>query len=170
ASSRCRSVGAAVSAGGHPIPEDDPLGRARRQSIAASFATPLRDPGRCRVPGYDAPVRRPPSNRAGWITRGIVQSYERLHLLGVAHSVETWLEDGELVGGLYGVSLGGLFAGEVDVPRCTRRVEGRSPPSSTSWAPPPTRSSTCSGPHLTSSRWERWRSPARTTSNGSPSR
>ena len=38
-------------------------------------------------------------------------AYTRLHELGIAHSVETFL-DGELVGGLYGVSLGGLFAGE----------------------------------------------------------
>lgn len=34
-----------------------------------------------------------------------------MHELGLAHSVECWL-DGELVGGLYGISLGGLFAGE----------------------------------------------------------
>jgi leucyl/phenylalanyl-tRNA--protein transferase len=38
-------------------------------------------------------------------------AYRRLHSLGWAHSVETW-QDGELVGGLYGVAIGGLFAGE----------------------------------------------------------
>ncbi len=48
----------------------------------------------------------------GWITRPIVEAYQRLHRLGVAHSVETWSADGHLVGGLYGVALGGLFAGE----------------------------------------------------------
>lgn len=53
-----------------------------------------------------------PRRPFGWITRGIVESYERLHLLGAAHSVEAWSDEGELVGGLYGVSLGGLFAGE----------------------------------------------------------
>jgi leucyl/phenylalanyl-tRNA--protein transferase len=37
----------------------------------------------------------------------------RLHELGWAHSVEAWsLEDGELAGGLYGIAIGGLFAGE----------------------------------------------------------
>jgi leucyl/phenylalanyl-tRNA--protein transferase len=48
----------------------------------------------------------------GWITPEIVGAYTRLHELGVAHSVETWSAEGRLVGGLYGVSLGGLFAGE----------------------------------------------------------
>ena len=47
----------------------------------------------------------------GWISPAIIDAYERLHRLGWAHSVETWL-DGELVGGLYGVQIGGLFAGE----------------------------------------------------------
>lgn len=52
-----------------------------------------------------------PRRPNGWINRKVVSSYTRLHELGWAHSVETWA-DGELVGGLYGVSLGGLFAGE----------------------------------------------------------
>jgi leucyl/phenylalanyl-tRNA--protein transferase len=47
----------------------------------------------------------------GWITPEIATAYRRLHELGWAHSVETWL-DGNLVGGLYGVQVGGLFAGE----------------------------------------------------------
>lgn len=46
-----------------------------------------------------------------WITREIVQSYQGLHELGLAHSVEAWNE-GELVGGLYGVCIGGAFFGE----------------------------------------------------------
>jgi leucyl/phenylalanyl-tRNA--protein transferase len=46
-----------------------------------------------------------------WISREIIEAYIYLHTLGFAHSVETWLGD-ELVGGLYGVSLRGLFAGE----------------------------------------------------------
>lgn len=46
-----------------------------------------------------------------WITREIIASYELLHKMGCAHSVETWL-DNELVGGLYGVSIGGAFFGE----------------------------------------------------------
>ena len=48
----------------------------------------------------------------GWISPEIRDAYVRLHRLGWAHSVEAWSEDGELVGGLYGVSIGGLFAGE----------------------------------------------------------
>jgi leucyl/phenylalanyl-tRNA--protein transferase len=48
----------------------------------------------------------------GWITPEFIAAYSRLHELGWAHSVEVWDEDGELVGGLYGVAIGGLFAGE----------------------------------------------------------
>jgi len=47
----------------------------------------------------------------GWIDDSFVAAYVALHHLGWAHSIETWHE-GELVGGLYGVSIGGLFAGE----------------------------------------------------------
>lgn len=46
-----------------------------------------------------------------WITPPIIDAYCTLHELGIAHSVETWI-NGQLVGGLYGVALGGLFAGE----------------------------------------------------------
>jgi leucyl/phenylalanyl-tRNA---protein transferase len=46
-----------------------------------------------------------------WITPAMVKAYVRLHELGYAHSVETW-RDGQLVGGLYGVALGGIFFGE----------------------------------------------------------
>ena len=46
-----------------------------------------------------------------WITEGMKAAYGKLHELGYAHSFETYLE-GELVGGLYGVSLGGAFFGE----------------------------------------------------------
>lgn len=53
-----------------------------------------------------------PSRPGGWITPEIVSAYTELHRLGWAHSVEVWDRDGELVGGLYGLSLGGLFAGE----------------------------------------------------------
>jgi leucyl/phenylalanyl-tRNA--protein transferase len=46
-----------------------------------------------------------------WINSEMLAAYQRLHELGHAHSVEVW-HDGELAGGVYGVSLGGLFAGE----------------------------------------------------------
>jgi leucyl/phenylalanyl-tRNA--protein transferase len=46
-----------------------------------------------------------------WISDDLVEAYSRLHREGFAHSVEAW-HDGELAGGLYGVSLGGAFFGE----------------------------------------------------------
>jgi leucyl/phenylalanyl-tRNA--protein transferase len=46
-----------------------------------------------------------------WITREMIGAYETLHRLGHAHSVEVWAND-ELAGGVYGVAIGGLFAGE----------------------------------------------------------
>ena len=46
-----------------------------------------------------------------WITEEFIQAYIRLHEAGIGHSVEAWM-NGELVGGLYGVAVGGLFAGE----------------------------------------------------------
>ncbi len=46
-----------------------------------------------------------------WINEEIIASYEQLHRLGHAHSVETW-RNGQLAGGLYGVALGGAFFGE----------------------------------------------------------
>ncbi len=52
-----------------------------------------------------------PGRVGGWIDDPIAAAYTELHHLGWAHSVETW-RDGQLVGGLYGVAIGGLFAGE----------------------------------------------------------
>jgi leucyl/phenylalanyl-tRNA--protein transferase len=52
-----------------------------------------------------------PGREVTWISATIIEAYCELHTLGFAHSVETWME-GKLVGGLYGVALGGLFAGE----------------------------------------------------------
>jgi len=46
-----------------------------------------------------------------WITAEMLEAYTRLHQLGYAHSVETW-QEGQLVGGLYGVALGGAFFAE----------------------------------------------------------
>ena len=52
-----------------------------------------------------------PRRPSGWIDGPIQAAYLRLHQLGWVHSVETW-RDGRLVGGLYGVAINGLFAGE----------------------------------------------------------
>ena len=59
-------------------------------------------------------VMRACADRRGegtWITADILAAYEELHRLGWAHSVEVW-EGGSLAGGLYGIAVGGLFAGE----------------------------------------------------------
>ena len=55
--------------------------------------------------------RKRPGQRGTWITDDMVSAYEALFERGVAHCAEAWL-DGTLVGGLYGVSLGGAFFGE----------------------------------------------------------
>ncbi len=52
-----------------------------------------------------------PARSGGWIDDRITAAYTALHRLGWAHSVEAW-RDGELAGGLYGLAIGGLFAGE----------------------------------------------------------
>jgi leucyl/phenylalanyl-tRNA--protein transferase len=59
-----------------------------------------------------------PGREARWINEAVIAGYTRLHELGWAHSVEV-RRDGELVGGLYGVAIGGLFAGESMFSRAT---------------------------------------------------
>ncbi len=64
---------------------------------------------------FDAVVQAcaDPRRAGGWINDAIASAYGELHRLGWAHSVEAWSRDtGELAGGLYGVAIGGLFAGE----------------------------------------------------------
>ncbi|GAA2093257.1 leucyl/phenylalanyl-tRNA--protein transferase [Microlunatus panaciterrae] len=63
---------------------------------------------------FDEVLRRcaNPRRDGGWINQDIKRVYGELHRAGVVHSVESWTMDGRLAGGLYGVSLGGLFAGE----------------------------------------------------------
>ena len=53
-----------------------------------------------------------PSREDGWITQPFIEAYTSLHRLGWAHSVEVFARDGQLAGGLYGVRVNGLFAGE----------------------------------------------------------
>ncbi len=52
-----------------------------------------------------------PGQRGTWITRDMRKAYLKLHAMGIAHSCEAWRGD-EMVGGLYGVSLGAAFFGE----------------------------------------------------------
>lgn len=62
---------------------------------------------------FEATMRGCMHQRQGetWISNRLIAAYARLHELGFAHSVETWM-DKELVGGLYGVAMGGAFFGE----------------------------------------------------------
>ena len=52
-----------------------------------------------------------PGRESTWISARFIEAYTALHGLGHAHSVECW-QNSQLVGGIYGVSIGGLFAGE----------------------------------------------------------
>ena len=60
------------------------------------------------VAGCAAPRKGEPGT---WISGAMIEAYRRLHRLGYAHSVETWI-DGDLAGGLYGVAIGRVFFGE----------------------------------------------------------
>jgi leucyl/phenylalanyl-tRNA--protein transferase len=70
-----------------------------RVTVDTAFADVLRACGEARAEGT-------------WITPDVRSSYGKLHELGWAHSVEVWNAEGALVGGLYGVAIGGAFAGE----------------------------------------------------------
>jgi leucyl/phenylalanyl-tRNA--protein transferase len=100
-----------------------PIDGLRVSRSLRALVPPLRDPGRRTA--YDeviracADVRRP----GGWIRRDIRAAYTALNELGWAHSVEAWAGD-RLAGGLYGVAIGGLFAGESMFHRDQRRLEG----------------------------------------------
>jgi leucyl/phenylalanyl-tRNA--protein transferase len=85
----------------------------RRGAFTIRFDTCFRDTMQsCAQP-------RPRYPRGGtWITPEMLDAYARLHELGYAHSVETW-QEGKLVGGLYGVALGGAFFGESMFSRAT---------------------------------------------------
>jgi hypothetical protein len=114
--SPCRSVEAGGSGGGRPIPAASSPSTASGEPVAphghaASVTRCGWTPPSTAVIGTRAPTPagRP---RLDQPVRNRGRLHGRLHQLGWAHSVETWTPDGELVGGLYGVGLGGLFAGE----------------------------------------------------------
>jgi len=60
---------------------------------------------------FESVMRRCAEREDTWINESFISAYTQLHCTGLAHSVEAW-KDGELVGGLYGVALGGAFMGE----------------------------------------------------------
>ena len=81
------------------------LSRSLRKTVRSEFFTVTADRAFAEV------VRRCADRADTWINSEIERAYNLLHGAGRAHSVEAWL-DGELVGGLYGVSLGAAFFGE----------------------------------------------------------
>ena len=96
------------------LPAEFKLSRSLRKTIRRFLATPgaeLRvDSATGRV--IEACAQAPRDGEAGtWIVAEMIDAYRAWHALGRVHSFETWI-DGELVGGLYGVSLGRMFFGE----------------------------------------------------------
>jgi len=96
------------------LPAEFKLSRSLRKTIRRFLATPgaeLRvDSATGRV--IEACAQAPRDGAAGtWIVAEMIDAYRAWHALGRVHSFETWI-DGELVGGLYGVSLGRMFFGE----------------------------------------------------------
>ena len=65
-----------------------------------------------------------PSRKDGWITQQFIEAYTALHELGWAHSLEVFDRHGQLAGGLYGLRINGLFAGEsmFNVQRDTSKI------------------------------------------------
>jgi len=57
-------------------------------------------------------AEQPREDESTWITPPFLTAYDALHRAGRAHSVEIWGEDGELIGGVYGVATGACFSGE----------------------------------------------------------
>ncbi len=101
----CPPLRAVLDFGRLHIPER--LARARRRTDLTFTVDAAFDPviAACRLsprPGQDGT----------WITPPMLAAYQTLHRLGYAHSVEAWDTFGELQGGLYGVSVGGVFCGE----------------------------------------------------------
>jgi leucyl/phenylalanyl-tRNA--protein transferase len=91
------------------FPDRLKISRSLRKTLSANrfrvlFDTRFRDVMRaCAAPR--------PDQQGTWITPEMVDAYQRLHELGYAHSVESYLGE-ELVGGLYGVALGAMYFGE----------------------------------------------------------
>ncbi|HKE71848.1 MAG TPA: leucyl/phenylalanyl-tRNA--protein transferase [Nocardioidaceae bacterium] len=120
------TIVAAYSMGAFPMPLDDvspmvwwsPLRRGVLRLADLNVSRSLRRSARRYEIRFDtafetviegcADPRRP----GAWINHEMLAAYRDLHELGWVHSIEAWSSDGELAGGLYGVAIGGLFAGE----------------------------------------------------------
>lgn len=92
------------------IPEELKVSRSLRQVIRKGVFTVTMDTAFEQVIGQCAEISRK-REKGTWITDAMREAYIRLHRSGYAHSVESW-QEGELAGGLYGISLGSAFFGE----------------------------------------------------------
>lgn len=120
------TVVAAYSVGAFPMPLDDvapmvwwsPLQRGVLPLNDLRISRSLRRSARrydIRVDtAFDAVIEgcANPHRPGSWINHEMLAAYRELHELGWVHSVEAWTPGGDLAGGLYGVAIGGLFAGE----------------------------------------------------------
>ena len=120
------NVVAAYSTGAFPMPLDDvapmvwwsPLRRGVLRIEDLKVSRSLRRSARryeIRVDtAFDAVIEgcADPHRPGAWINHEMLAAYRDLHELGWVHSIEAWSAAGELAGGLYGVAIGGLFAGE----------------------------------------------------------
>ena len=114
----------AYAAGVFPMPVDDvmgwwsPMERGVLPLDALRVRRSLRQSAKRYVTTVDAAFSdvlarcADPSREGAWIDERIATCYLQLHAAGIAHSVEVWTPDGVLAGGLYGVHIRGLFAGE----------------------------------------------------------
>lgn len=92
------------------VPEDAHLSRSLRKRMRRSLYEVRADTAFARVIRRCSEKPRPGQDGT-WITKEMIAGYVALHERGLAHSIEAWQGD-RLVGGLYGVSLGGVFFGE----------------------------------------------------------
>jgi len=100
------------------FPDKLKVSRSLRKTIRRGDFTVTFDTRFAEVMQQCAAPRQQHPQGGTWITPEMFEAYVRLHDLGYAHSVESW-RDGVLVGGLYGVSLGGAFFGESMFARTT---------------------------------------------------
>lgn len=91
------------------FPEELKISRSLRKTLYKDHYQILTDTAFTQVMHACAAPRKGQSGT--WIHPEMIAAYTTLHDMGLAHSVETWI-DGELVGGLYGVALGKVFFGE----------------------------------------------------------
>jgi leucyl/phenylalanyl-tRNA--protein transferase len=91
--------------------EDFHVGRSLKKALRNARFTCSVDTAFSQVIAHCAEVKNRGNQGSTWITEELREAYTKLHSLGFAHSFETYLGD-SLVGGIYGIQLGGFFAAE----------------------------------------------------------